>query len=759
MTTISRHTYTAENDLGTEVSLTAGAITLDSGQIPHAEADITLAVEDAALLDELDPRDSRRIIIGATRNGHAEHVYSAWVEQRRNLAAAPRPSAYATSGWSASAGLGAIAEPGWVGGVLTGTTTPYIFSSLSSRAYAAGEQVTLSIRYRVTALAGAATHVTVRPHQRTGNIYYAAAAVVRPIVVGQDEDVVIQWTTPVAIPVGNLDIAVLGATAGGALSSAAAGFGMRATRAFFEDGWTLGEFFDGGTAPAGALERTRWLGAADASPSVLETRTILDTVWVPEGFRYFDLGIRETRPNRADGTVQLRLASDEAILSDFAQLVDDKTPRTFETSVRAVCDYVLSKIGAALEAGSDDADVTAYWEVTNQIPNPSMETDIANWLAGTGASGLVRSPAAFSGAFCLRFTAAAGVANVVPATSSTDRYAVTPGHWYVFAFYGYSVVSRQMRAAIQWWTSNGTVLSSTSLGTAAASSTSTFQRYWVIAKAPAGATHAFPYVNTTGNAAGNNHYVDAAMFYEGDELVPYYDGSTPADAHYTYEWQAAVGGSASSRLPIVERRPEALIWDAGTSGMDFLQPLLMSVGLRLVCDEQRQWTLRSEEYRSTGSQSWRYGINITAADENLSRDDDSWFDAAVYVYRWTDRDGTEQTRTDAFSLSATPTKVLRRELETAYPGPGRAQHVVTRAQGKGRSVSVAGIPTWNEHTDQPLTIMLDGTPIQTGISSSVRFDLDTDTVTIASRTSDTPADAIDLLPGTINALTGTINDL
>ncbi|WP_292697679.1 hypothetical protein, partial [Microbacterium sp. 69-10] len=160
-----------------------------------------------------------------------------------------------------------------------------------------------------------------------------------------------------------------------------------------------------------------------------------------------------------------------------------------------------------------------------------------------------------------------------------------------------------------------------------------------------------------------------------------------------------------------------------------------------------------------GAQAWRYGVNITAADEKLSRDDESWFDGAVYVYRWTDETGAAQTRTDAYALTPSPSKVIRVELNTPYPGAGRAQNIVQRSPGKGRTVAVTGIPSWTEQTDQALQVLLDGTPIQTGITSSVRFNLDDDTVTVTSRTTDTPADAIDLLPGTINALPGTINNL
>lgn len=474
--------------------------------------------------------------------------------------------------------------------------------------------------------------------------------------------------------------------------------------------------------------------------------------------RVFDLGIRSSTPNRADGTVTLDLASDEAVLQDFAQLADDKTPRTHEASIRAVVAYVLDKIDADLETGTEDADVTAYWPVTNVLSNPSLETNADDWIPGAGASGLVRtvmaSPAAPSGTAALGFTAAAGDANVIPAPNA---YATSPGKWHVFSAYIVSTIGRPAQAVLQWWSNNGVTVSAQSFGPAVTTVTSEFRRVFVIAQAPPGVSHVLPYVHTVGNPGGNQHYVDCAMFYEGDEVVPYFDGATADDAHYEYEWQAEPHGSTSTRTPIIERRPESLIWQAGVSAMDFLHPLLLTTGLRLVCDEQRRWTLRSEAYRAAGAQTWRYGVNITDATENLSRDDESWFDAAVYVYVWTDADGIEQSRTDAFSLTPTPTKVLRRELRnTPYPGPGRAQHIVTRAQGKGREVTVSGIPSWTEHTDQALSVLLDGTPIQTGISSRVRFDLDTDEVGITSRTTDTPYGAIDLLAGTINALTGTI---
>jgi hypothetical protein len=197
------------------------------------------------------------------------------VEVRRNRAVTPRPNAYAGTTWGAPANLQSVPEPGWLGGTLTAATTPYIFSATSSRAYAAGDKVTLSIRYRVTAAnTGAAQHISVIPHIRTGNAYYRGTHVTRPMVVGQNEDVVVQWTTPIDIAAGQLDIAIVGANAAGTgLAAADAGFGLQATRALIEDGWTDGSFFDGASSPDIDLTPA-WTGATNASASILTGKSI-----------------------------------------------------------------------------------------------------------------------------------------------------------------------------------------------------------------------------------------------------------------------------------------------------------------------------------------------------------------------------------------------------------------------------------------------------------------------------------------------------
>lgn len=460
--------------------------------------------------------------------------------------------------------------------------------------------------------------------------------------------------------------------------------------------------------------------------------------------RTFDLGIRSATPNRADGTVTLQIASDEALLQDFAQTVDDDTPFTLSGSLRAVVNYVLGKaLGTALEASPAlDADLTPFWRVTNLLRNPAVVTNLNNWSPGGGVN-LAFVSAGSSGEVGVTMTSPTGAVFAV----DTAKYNIParPGDRYTFSLaHRFVSAGGSGRVVLRFLDNNDATISEVSsdptpLGTG-------YQRVEVTAFAPPSAAKVAPYWAVSGGV-GRTYRLDQGLLHTSRFPVPPFTGGDADGGGYSYEFEGPSNDSASIRTPGIERDPEALVWSAGMSAMDFLQPLLKTVGYRLVCDEQRRWTLRDGDYRADGVQTYRYGVNIKTADEELSRDDDAWFDAAVYVYSWTDRYGLVQTRTDAYSLADAPTKVLRVELrDTPYPGPGRARNIVQRAQGKGRMVTVGAIPRWDELTDQLLSITLDGTPIQTGITSAIRFDFDTDTVTVSSRTTDTPAAAWILIP-------------
>lgn len=473
------------------------------------------------------------------------------------------------------------------------------------------------------------------------------------------------------------------------------------------------------------------------------------------GTRDSDLGLRARSVDHQAKTVTLELASDEAVLQDFATLVTDTGARVHEASARAVCNYVLGKIGAALEAGADDANLTAYWALSNQIANPSMEVNAAGWLAGTGAGSLSRialtAIPAVQGGFGLTWlTTIAGDSNVAPAPNSSS-YRVQVGRSYVWSFYLYSGTPTSTRAVIQWFTQSGVYIGS-SFGTVVVTSTTAFKRVSVIGVAPPNAVTAYPYVNTTGNpAAGWGHVLDAAMFYEGDEVVPYFDGSTPDSATYTYDFQGTAHASPSTRTPSLQRDPGMFVWKPGVTAWQFLTAILSAAGLVLWCDELRRWYLAFPENRTIIELvSVTEGTTSTGTD-TLSRDDAETFVTGVVVhYTWRDDSGGSEENWDS---AGTQGKVLVVELNRPYPGPGAAAAILARRQGTGRRQTITTILPVSTTPGMTAQISLPGAPDTVGRVAAVTFD---------HATGFTDLDAtglVDIMPGSIAALLGTIDSL
>lgn len=488
--------------------------------------------------------------------------------------------------------------------------------------------------------------------------------------------------------------------------------------------------------------------------------------------REFDLGVRVRVPDQVSRRVHLQLASDEAMLEDYAPLADD-SQIALASSLRDVVNYVIGEAipAATLEASpAVDADVTPIWAVTNLIVNPSFETNTAGANASTGSSALgsvvppVPPPL---GTRALRWTAAAGANALLlggwDGVSATKTARVRPGAIMTASVYLLSSVARSAFLRVGFRDENGTSMPVTFESATAPTSASEWTRYVVTFRVPANAQYAYLIANSTGNSAGQFHYADAVMLHEGAHVSEPFDGGS-TDATYLCAWAGTAHASTSSRTPLVDGLdPDALVWHAGDSALKFLQPLLQARGLRLVCDETRAWTLRDESYAAPSALDIRYAVNLIEGSDIIDRDAGLWRDGRVIEYVWTDADGIEQRRIDSYALTPNPTKVDKLEIRSAYPGPGRAEYSVRRAQGRGREVTATRVAEWNEHAEQPITIRLDGALIQTGKTSRVVFDLgpggSRDRVTVTTRSTDTPEGAIDLLAGTIDSLVGTINDL
>lgn len=198
---------------------------------------------------------------------------------RKNLV--PNPAPVGGTGWQGAAGM-TTADAGWYGGTLNigeSTLVPYIFTDASEKSYVAGDKVTFSVEY-LSDDVGSASHITVFPHQRAGNVYHRSGAeVTRPAVKGQLERVVIQWTVPSSISAGNLELAFVPTSSDSEFHEQTSGFNLRVRRILIEDGHTEGIYFDGNATDT-EFVRYDWDGVFNNSPS-----TATSLVLVPSSGR------------------------------------------------------------------------------------------------------------------------------------------------------------------------------------------------------------------------------------------------------------------------------------------------------------------------------------------------------------------------------------------------------------------------------------------------------------------------------------------
>lgn len=466
--------------------------------------------------------------------------------------------------------------------------------------------------------------------------------------------------------------------------------------------------------------------------------------------RSFDLGLQSRTIDHVQRMLTLELASDEAILQDYAPLIVDEGAREFETSIRDVVNYVLGKIGAELEPGDPDMDVSAAWELTNLVTNPHADTTVG-YIPGVNAGSVtVGTTSPWEGTGYVRWVAPASGNSFLAVPVSDTR--VQEGERFEFhAVLRASSAGQQGRAYIQYKDSEGVVL--TTISPAGPLSTLATGTGWtevgVSVTIPAGVASAQPYVVGVGSA-GITYAVDAPYFYESNEYVDFWTGDS-SDATYTYEWAGVPNESPSVRTPVVERRPETFVWLPGVSAWEFLLPLTVSTGMVLWCDEQRRWRLAPPESRSTPVLIAVNEGNTTRGTETIDRSDSETFSAGVVVeYTWRDSFGREQVRYDS---AGEPGKVLTIKLDRPYPGPGVAAAILARRQGTGRRQDVTTVTQVNTTPGMVARVTLPGTPETDGRVAAVRFDLATGYMTLDL------AGLIDVTPGSIAALTGFIDDL
>lgn len=467
--------------------------------------------------------------------------------------------------------------------------------------------------------------------------------------------------------------------------------------------------------------------------------------WNPSGIytdqeRVLNLVLRGRDVDHNAGQITLTLESDEALLQDFG-LVATAPERIYGLSVKAAVVYALAKIGAVLAAGAADANVQNQVTdpvVTNVVANPSFQTNATGWVSSTGSATAARSTAmaGFAGNACLAVTATATAVIGFFPQSNAYFVPVVTGEEYTLSFYARASVAGQSAVAtIRFATAAFASLGDTT-GTAVPLSTTGWTRVTVTATAPATAAKMAGWGASSGTfTTGQILYIDAIMLTAGPTLFDYFDGSTADTGFIAYAWTGTADASASTRTYVPNS--DAMIWQPGVTGWDYVEPLIQATGLRLFCNEARQWILQTSGTPTDGQINLAEGVNVTQGADTISRAKD-WYDCVVVAYtRNEDADGKTITLYDA--AGAPGSKMLRLEYDRAYPGPGAAQAVLDRSQGRGRVLALESISDYTSTPGMTLSATLPDSPIQVGVISSVTWSFPDDRMTIGSRgLTDTP---------------------
>jgi hypothetical protein len=491
---------------------------------------------------------------------------------------------------------------------------------------------------------------------------------------------------------------------------------------------------------------------------------------------------REFTPG--DDTVTLTLVSDEYPLLTYAPSAPvDLRGKSYQASVRAVAAKVVSTaLGKTtvvqLAAGTADVPFTTYSEVQNLFPDPNVTT-IANWAASsTPASRYAISQDTSLGKNAARAqtTGGAGVTSIqigntvaVPA-SGGEQYTMSvlpqststgnqPTGTLILAF------RNAAGANIQTYTKSIGVLPTLFTNSA---------RVGITAVAPPGTESVALYVRASSTA--NLYTVSGAewMAVEGDGLdtdgsswITWFNGDTvPGTTGYLYTWDVGANTSSSTRTPVIDRDPAALLWKQVDVADDFLRPILEATGLRLFQNELGVFTLADNGYRVPGQVVMQHGSTLYGGQESssvLDEGDDGFplnADAVIVTYAWTDVFGAARMATDVATAAATYSRpYVLEKTDTPYPGPGQAKFLLTRLLARKRQIDTVGRPDWAARPGMSAVVSLPHRPTATGYVQAIEFDLAAATMTVTTKgLVTTPPGSIGNAPitQTIGSVPGTI---
>lgn len=189
---------------------------------------------------------------------------------------------------------------------------------------------------------------------------------------------------------------------------------------------------------------------------------------------------------------------------------------------------------------------------------------------------------------------------------------------------------------------------------------------------------------------------------------------------------------AESLDAIVEEE-EATAWTPGRTAWAYLDPMLEAASLRLWCDEIGVWRISARESTAPGAVTLTPTDTMTRHLDRMSLDPETWVDAVIIEYRWTDAFDLAQVAYDVEGVQ--PSRAARHIVResTVYPGPGAAAGILNRAQGRGRVLDVGAVSDYRLTPGMPATITPPETDAQTGFVSAVTWSWPAAEMTVTTR--------------------------
>jgi len=181
--------------------------------------------------------------------------------------------------------------------------------------------------------------------------------------------------------------------------------------------------------------------------------------------------------------------------------------------------------------------------------------------------------------------------------------------------------------------------------------------------------------------------------------------------------------------------PADLVWSPGQSAKDFIWPSIEKAGLRLWCDESRDWHLDESPMILPGSIEVDYdGDTLVNYADDIDLNDR--YDAVVITYKWTDVLGDQYTAYDIASRPGFTNPYAITREDTPFPGTGAAAAMLNRWRSRGRTLPITVLSDYHATPGMSVIVTTPAAGDQAGWLTAVSFSSDDSGSEMSIRTRD-----------------------